>query len=241
MRLVRIAAVVAFAASLPILGATPAQAACHSFFFGDDPEKTVQVNVQEGDAVEVTVSRDAAVRPSSVRVQSVDGTAKAGAEYTKVDTRIEFEGESTQETVTVVTKDDGKDEPSKSLSLKLSEGQGCEVNTNFTYGPNAKVTIVDDDPAPKTATPKPIAVPTVIGTPSPSPSPSATPESTGPTASPSAPPTDPVSTVTETFAPPDVEAEDAGGFPWLPVLAVVGFLAAGGGALILTRLRRGGV
>jgi hypothetical protein len=215
-----------------------ASAACHAFYFGDDPDKTVQVSVKEGDAVEITVSRDAAVRPSSVRVQSVDGTAKAGSDYTKVDTRVEFEGESTEETVTVLTKEDTKDEPGETLQLKLSEGEGCEVNTNFTYGANAKVTVVDDDPAPKTATPKPIAIPEPTESASPSPSPSATPEETGPTSSPSAPPEDPESTVTETFAPPEVAAED-GGFPWLPVAAVVGFLAAGTGALILTRMRRG--
>ena len=129
-----------------------AYAACHAFEVSVAP-----ANPGEGSTVEVTVSRDAAVNPSSVRLRSVDGTATAGQDYQPVDQRVEFTSE-VERTLTVTTLQDDVDEPDETFELVLSEGQGCPVNTRFTYG-TATVTIVDDDEPAATTVP-PTAAPT---------------------------------------------------------------------------------
>lgn len=207
-------------------------AACHFFTVG------ASSSVGEGNRANVIIERDAAAAPSSVRVQTVNGTARAPADFTAFDQRIEFTNE-TQKTISIQTREDASDEPNETFQVRVSEGQGCAVNPNFDYGDPAQITITDDDdPAPTVAptqAPRPTTttIPARTRTPeptdSPTPSPSATPT---PTATASASPS-------PSFSPTPVEEE--GGFPWLPVLAVVGFLAAGAGALIITRLRGGGV
>lgn len=214
--------------------APAAQAACHAFTFADD----TPTSVSEGSSVRITIERDAAVAPSSVRVRTVDKTARSGSDYNAFDQRIQYTGDELEKTVTIATREDSTDEPAETFQIALSEGQGCEVNQNFTYDDPHSMRITDDDAAPAT-TVKPTVKPqprttSAATTSSPTPTPSPTPTgSASPTPSPSPSPT-------STFSPLAVD-EDDGGFPWLPVLAVTGFLAAAGGALALTRLRRGGV
>lgn len=135
-----------FVGAAVFAGAPPASAACHAFTVTVNPSNPV-----EGSTVTATISRDAAVRPSSVRVTSVDGTAHAGQDYVAVDQRVEFSGEISK-TITVSTTQDTLDEPDETFALRLSEGGGCEVNPNFQYGSPATITIRDDD-APSTTTP----------------------------------------------------------------------------------------
>ena len=210
-----------------LLSGPRAHAACHAF--------TVSAlsQVAEGNKVEVTIERDADVNESSVRVTTVNGTAKAPGDFTAVDQRVSWPaGGGTSKKIMISTTEDTTTESSESFSVKVSEGDGCNPpNPNFTYGPPAKITIQDDDTKASTptpvVTPAPRAQPLTTATASPSPTPTATPK---PTKKPKPSPT-------PTLTALAVTEEDDDGVPWLPVAAVAGFLAAGAGALMLTRMR----
>jgi hypothetical protein len=218
--------VLALVASAVVVGPR-AQAACHFFTVG------ASSSVNEGDKVNVIIERDAAAAPSSVRVRTVNGTAKAPGDFTASDQRVEFTNE-TQKTVTISTKEDAVSESSEVFQVAVSDGEGCAVNPNFSYGDPASITIKDDDvPAPTTTKPPAttiIPANTRTPTPSSSPTPSASPT---PTPSESASPS-------PTISATPVPVEEDGGFPWLPVLAVVGFAAAAAGTLIFVRMRGAG-
>jgi hypothetical protein len=136
--------------------------------------------------------------------------------------------------VSIQTRQDTAVEGNEVFRVRASEGQGCQVNPNFEYGDPASVIIKDDDKQAVTqppATVAPTATTTII--PATTRTPEASPTPTGSvTPTPSESPS-PTPTLTAT----PVEVSEDGGFPWLPVVAVIGFLAAGGGALILTRMR----
>lgn len=154
MRWTRYGLVMVLVASTAVWGAAPAAAACHAFTVQVDP-----ADPTEGSPVEVTVERDAAVVPSSVRVRTVAGSAGPGEDYVELDERVEFSSGTTQ-TVTVETLQDTADEPDETLTVELSEAEGCEVNQNFQYGPPATITIRDDDTATTTTQPTTTAAPT---------------------------------------------------------------------------------
>jgi hypothetical protein len=131
-----------------VTGARPALAACHAF-----EVKAAPAQVAEGGKVTVTVSRDAAVNPSSVDVSSVDGSATGDVDYPAVNRTISFAGE-TEQSFEVPITDDPDAEGAESFRLRLSNPGGCAVNQNFQLGPDAPVTIeASDQPAATTAPP----------------------------------------------------------------------------------------
>jgi hypothetical protein len=146
--------------ALIVFPAGPALAACHSFTVEADPDA-----VGEGRMVTVIVRRDAAVAPSQVDVSTVDGTATAGEDYRPLDRTVSFTSE-TEQTLTVRTIDDGSAEPRERFRVRLSNPGGCAPNPNFVVGPDARVTIRDDDAAPsptpeaEETSPSPAAAPT---------------------------------------------------------------------------------
>ncbi|MGH2748724.1 MAG: Calx-beta domain-containing protein [Actinomycetota bacterium] len=150
-------ALLGFAMMLP---AGPALAACHSFTVEVDPG-----GVGEGRRVTVIVRRDAAVAPSQIDVSTMDGTASAGEDYRRLDRTVSFTGE-TEQRFRVRTIDDDADEPRERFSVRLSNPSGCAPNPNFAVGPDARVTIRDDDaapsptPEPEETSPSPLAAPT---------------------------------------------------------------------------------
>lgn len=222
-------AVATLAVGALLLLAPRASAGCHIF------TATPEQPVDEGKKVKVHIERDNGFNPSSVRVRTVDGTAKAGADYEKFDQRVSFTNE-TRKTIEISTKQDDAIEDDETFTIELSEGQGCQVNPNFGYGPPAKVTITDDETPETTDIPTPSPTPTGSVSPTPGASASPSPAPTDADQSPEAT-SDPSPTQ---FASPIVERED-GGSPWPIVGAVLGGLAVGGGALILYRVRRGGL
>ncbi|HEX9765271.1 MAG TPA: Calx-beta domain-containing protein, partial [Nitriliruptorales bacterium] len=119
-----------------------AQAACHAFAVTASPS-----TADEGVTVTLTISRDGAVNPSSVRVRTVDGTATGGSDFTVVDERVEFTSE-VEVTREVQVTDDDEVEDDETFVVELSDGEGCEINPNFTYGSDT-VTIADNDVAPQ--------------------------------------------------------------------------------------------
>jgi hypothetical protein len=143
-------------AASTVMALRPAMAACHAFTISANPS-----TVAEGGSVTVTVTRDAAVDDSSVKVTSVNGSAAAGQDFPAVDRTVSMTGSATTQTFTVATINDTAPESTEMFSLHLSNGGGCAVNTNFQYGSDAPIQIQDNDAAPPPPTaPAPAAPPT---------------------------------------------------------------------------------
>lgn len=125
--------------------APPVFAACHAFTVEAKPSSAA-----EGAAVTVIVRRDAAVGPSQIDIETIDGTAFGGADYEAVARRTIAFSSETEQSFEVPTVDDAESEASETFRLHLSNPGGCTVNPNFVAGPDAEVTITDND-APATS------------------------------------------------------------------------------------------
>lgn len=123
------------------VGAPGALAACHAFAVSVNPAQSA-----EGTTVTVTVSRDGAVNPSQIDVATVDGTAKGGEDYTPLKKTVSFTTDLSQ-TFPVPLTDDSAVEGSETFKVHLSNPGGCQINTNYSVGPDANVTILDNDTA----------------------------------------------------------------------------------------------
>lgn len=221
-----------------------AVAACHAF------EVTVEpASVAEGTVVQVTVSRDGAVGASQIDVETVDGTARGGADYTAVSRRtISFTNETSQ-TFPVQTTDDSEREPAESFRVHLSNPGGCTVNPNFSVGPDATVTIAANDDAAAPSTTRAGSATTMgrPGTSRPTPS-TASPGAAADLGSTTAPPTLPTipgeTTVTGSSTTRDSdeialsEEDDDGGVGTAAVVVGLAVAAALGGAGWWTWQRR---
>lgn len=234
------AAAVAAVISGLILLPTPAFAGCHFFFF-----EPTGYRVNEGAGqITITVERDNEFNPSSVRVRTVNGTATAGQDYTAVDQRIQF-NTGTSRTIDVPIREDQAVEGNEQFTVRLSEGQGCQINPNFQYGQNATVTIVDNDQAPPPPPPPSNGGGTQPGTGGAAPSPQASP-------APSPTPTLEIDrtpgegpAVDDT---PDTEAtedtslaadeDEGGGGSAVPIVVAIALIVAGGAGAGLWWLRR---
>ena len=128
--------------------ARPALAACHAFTVSVDP-----ASVAEGGTVTVTIERDFSAAPSNVDIETIDGNATGGQDYEPMRQTINFTGNSVSRDVNVTTINDTGFEGEETFLLRLSNPGGCDpVNTNYTLGPDAQVSILDDD-VPTTPTP----------------------------------------------------------------------------------------
>lgn len=78
----------------------------------------------------------------SVDYDTQGGTATPGADYTPASGTLTFVPGDTTETFTVTILDDVVDEPDETVNLVLSNGQNC------LPGPDALLTIIDDESAP---------------------------------------------------------------------------------------------
>lgn len=141
MARVRLLISILLAMSFVLLANGRALATCHSFTVSVSPESVV-----EGASVTVSVARNAGVNPSSVQVTSADETATSGADYDKVDRRIEFTTD-TRQTFALATQDDSSPEGNETFLLRVGNGSGCPVSPEFQYGQAARVTIHDNDSA----------------------------------------------------------------------------------------------
>jgi peptidoglycan-N-acetylglucosamine deacetylase len=98
-----------------------------------------------GSVARMTVSLDQpTARATSVRVRTVDGTARAGRDYVAVDTRVRFPVGVTRQVVRVRVRDDLRDERAERFRLRLSGATGATIKDAIGV-----VTIRDDDPAPR--------------------------------------------------------------------------------------------
>jgi hypothetical protein len=213
----RVLVIVVVLGSSLILGPR-ADAACHAFTVAGPS------SVAEGSPISLTVSRDGAAGASSVKITTLSGQAEAPGDFTGINQRIDFTSE-TSKTVTVQTTQDTTAEPAETFSVRLSDGQGCATNPNFTYGAPKSITITDDDSAAGTGATTSPAVTT-----SPLTSPLPTTAANRPTITPFP---------TINVSPGVAQADDDQPFPW--VLVLIGVAAVVGvGGLILARVRRGG-
>ena len=234
----------AMAAVASLLGAVTGDAACHSFTVGVSPG-----SVNEGSGTTATISRDGNYNPSSVQVDSVDGSAVAGRDYVAIHQRLSFTTE-TSLALPVTTIHNPAHEGSQAFRIQLSGGMGCQVNPNFAYGPAATVTVLDTDPAPA-ATPTPAhpagppppmtAHPAATAPPAPAPSPVAQGAAPTPTSAPASTPSPSPSGSLSPGPTPVLAASPASsggsGSPGPLVLAGVVVSALAGGALYWYRRR----
>lgn len=172
----------------------PAVAACHAFTVTATPDR-----IGEGGTVTVKVMRDAAVNPSQIDVSTVDESAQAGADYQELHRTVSFTNE-TQQTFSILIANDGTAEATETFRVELSNPSGCAVNSNFSVGPPARVTI-DDDDQPATTTPSTAGSPGGTGSTSPA-VPTTTPEAT--TTPPSTTSTTVATTTSSPATSPDV-------------------------------------
>jgi hypothetical protein len=140
IRVLLVSSGIAFA--VLFVGAGPALAACHHFTVTASP-----TSVAEGQSVKVTVSRDGAVSPSHVDLSTVDGTAKAGQDYTALARTVSFTTDLQQSFTVSILDDKLTNEPAQSFKLHLSNPGGCAVNPNFVLDPDVTVSLADNDPA----------------------------------------------------------------------------------------------
>lgn len=133
-----------------VVAVAPAVAACHAFTVSAEPS-----SVGEGGSVTITVSRDANVAPSNVDVETIDEAAQAGTDYGGVARRTVSFSNETEQAFDVDTVDDTEAEQAETFRVHLSNPGGCAVNPNYVVGPDAMVTIVDNDEPTTTAPPSP--------------------------------------------------------------------------------------
>lgn len=208
--------------------APAAWAACHAFSLDVSP-----TTVGEGESVTVTVSRDAAVDDSNVTVTAASGSAQSGADFTALNERVDFTGNSTEQTFRIGIVDDGEGEPAENFTVRLSNPGGCATNPNFRLGDPVVVTIRASEGG---QPPPPAPAPPPPPRPAPPPAEPAPPPPPGP---------DPVLTTEEptpepTESPsPEAAADDGGGgIPPALVIGILALVGAAGVAAYLVRQRR---
>ena len=86
----------------------------------------------------------ASTQPVSVAVQTVDGTARSGSDYTAVSRTVTIPANRATSTVIVPVLDDSTYEPDEDFMLQLS----TPSNGDLSSTPQADATIQDDDPVP---------------------------------------------------------------------------------------------
>src|SRR5207248_3087038 len=120
---------------LMVWNAPSALAQCQHFSVSADPQFA-----NEGQTVTVTVSRDGAIGPSNVDVSTIDESAKAGADYTKLSKTVSFSTDTSQSfPVPIATH--STPEGDRTFRLHLSNPGGCTVNTDYQLDGDVRVFI----------------------------------------------------------------------------------------------------
>lgn len=107
----------------------------------------------------VSLDRPAPI-PVSVRVQTVDGSASAGADYDANDFRLDFAAGEQQQVVDVFVRDDGLLEGTETFTVQLSDPQGVAfadstgLGSIVDGGPSGRITVTSSaDPGDGSCTP----------------------------------------------------------------------------------------
>lgn len=170
----RLAYVLGVALVLPLTVATgsPAGACGHAAFFVSGAYSTT-----EGSSVNVAIRRDAnsCGGPSSVEYATVDGSAKAGGDYTAVSGTVTFEmgpDPAAQRTFTVPVIKDSEAEGAETFTVVLRMNAAKGVISSL--GPPATITIAANTQSPPAPAPAAPGAPAAPATTAPSPSRTAT-------------------------------------------------------------------
>ena len=232
-RRLKVAGTVWLALVMVVAMAPAASAACHRFSLEVSPSA-----VTEGSAVTVTVSRDAAVADSSVRVSTAAGSAQAGSDFNPLNQQVNFTGSSTEQSFQITIVADAVSEPSEAFTVRLSDPGGCAVNPNFSLAGPQTVTIGPSQ-GPPAAPPPPPPPPPPAPAPAPAPAPVRTTAAPTTTESPTeeASP-EPTESPTIEATPLDDSDDDGGGIPLPLVIGILALVAAAGVAVWLVRQRR---
>jgi hypothetical protein len=118
-----------------VWAAPPALATCHQFTVSGSPNP-----VNEGQTVTVTVTRDGNVGPSNIDVSTIDETAKAGDDYTKLSKTVSFSTDLSQ-TASVPIASHNTPEGERTFRVHLSNPGGCTINTAYEVGSDVRVSI----------------------------------------------------------------------------------------------------
>lgn len=135
-------AILAIAMAALVWLAPAASAACHRFTLDVAP-----TSVSEGDAVMVTITRDASAADSSVRVAASGQSADPGSDFTALDEQVSFTGSEVEKSVTIDIVADDEAEESETFTVGLSDPGGCSVNPNFSLADDVTVTIAPSEAA----------------------------------------------------------------------------------------------
>jgi glucose/arabinose dehydrogenase len=98
------------------------------------------INENNGQAI-ITVTRGNRTVAASVDYTTIDGTAKAGSDYTATSGRLNFASGERTKTIVIPLINDTIGESNESFSLKFSNPVGLTLNTKDT----AVINIIDDD------------------------------------------------------------------------------------------------
>lgn len=233
MRRSSITLLISVVVGLACFAPMPATAACHNAVFVGDPYS----RSEGGGQVTITVSNQAGQPPGgTVDYRTVEGTAKAGSDYTTRSGTLTFAAGEEEKSFNVPIASDSSDEPNETFTVELSNPTGCFATGNLDSP--ATVTIQDDDnPAPQ-PTPTPTQRSTPRRTPTPTPTQAATPTPT-PTPSPTLTTPTPSPSVTPTQVA--IGDSDDDGIPTGAVAGIIaGVVALGGaGAFFVRRWMRG--
>ncbi|MEM7537794.1 MAG: carbohydrate binding domain-containing protein [Chloroflexota bacterium] len=101
-----------------------------------------EYDVEEGDELSVMVKLNLAPEGTvTVNYATADGTATAGEDYTEASGTLTFEAGVTEQTITIVTMDDGDEEDHETLTLTLSDANPAILGNKAM----ATITILDND------------------------------------------------------------------------------------------------
>jgi len=225
--------VLLLAGILVVAPAPGALAACHRF----DLEVS-EDSPDEGGSVTVTVSRDGAADDSGVRVGAINGTARAGSDFTDFDQQVNFTGDATERSFVISIVSDGTAEPAETFTLRLTQPTGCSVNPNFDLADPVAVRISASQGSAAPPAPAPAPPPAPAPTPAPAPAPGSPVRPTAP-ATPSEEPTpEETETATPSPSPTMEEDSDGGGISPQLIVGVLALLGAiGVGAWLLNQRR----
>ncbi|MGH2785605.1 MAG: Calx-beta domain-containing protein [Actinomycetota bacterium] len=139
----RAAAVIGCATVLVLGLAAPAWASCHQALFSPD---AVTVGEDDGKVILTVTNPGNLDRIRTVGYQTIAGTAKSGTDFVAESGTLSFSPSNKVQTFDITILDDTADEAVERFAVRLKLREGSCITD---LGPDADVTVADDDVQPK--------------------------------------------------------------------------------------------